>query len=583
MSANLVAVCYIYNMNLKWAIKPIPNPEKVQQLQESIGATKVFSSLMIQRGLNKGTRVKEYFNPNLNQLHDPFMMKDMDKAVARIEQALEEGQKIMVYGDYDVDGTTSVALVYSFLSSFYDNLMYYIPDRYKEGYGISIQGIDRAKKEGVDLIIALDCGIKANEKIEYANSLTIDFIICDHHTPGEELPKAIAVLDPKRIDCNYPYKELSGCGIGFKLCQALNLKNSWGKDVLYNLLDLTALSIASDIVPLTGENRVLAYFGLKLINEKPRKSIARLLELANKDGRIDITALVFFVGPRINAAGRIDQAELSVKLLITDDDELIESVGQKINALNTTRKEYDQDITEEALQMIHENENFVNAKSTLLYAEHWHKGVIGIVASRIIEKFYRPTILLAKSGKMASGSARSVKGFDVYKAIDQCSGLLEQFGGHKYAAGMTMKTENIDAFRERFEEVVSRSITDEQLTPKIEIDLEVDFVELSNLVYNQILRFAPFGPQNLTPVFCTKNVVDAGFSKTVGADKSHLKLNVCTQNNKAVTIDGMGFGLGKHEQKVKSGKPFSIAYTLDINEWKGNKNLQLMVKDLVFD
>jgi len=574
---------YLYSMNLKWEFKPTPDRTRVEELQQTLKATTVFTSLLVQRGLDKVDEVKNYFNPNLNQLHDPFLMKDMDKSTNRIEQALEEGQKIMVYGDYDVDGTTSVALVYSFLSSFYDNLMYYIPDRYKEGYGISIQGIDRAKKEGVDLIIALDCGIKANEKIEYANSLKIDFIICDHHTPGEELPKAIAVLDPKRIDCNYPYKELSGCGIGFKLCQALNLKNSWGKDVLYNLLDLTALSIASDIVPLTGENRVLAYFGLKLINEKPRKSIARLLELANKDGRIDITALVFFVGPRINAAGRIDQAELSVKLLITEDDDLIESVGQKINALNTTRKEYDQDITEEALQMIHENENFVNAKSTLLYAEHWHKGVIGIVASRIIEKFYRPTILLAKSGKMASGSARSVKGFDVYKAIDQCSGLLEQFGGHKYAAGMTMKTENIDAFRERFEEVVSRSITDEQLTPKIEIDLEVDFVELSNLVYNQILRFAPFGPQNLTPVFCTKNVVDAGFSKTVGADKSHLKLNVCTQNNKAVTIDGMGFGLGKHEQKVKSGKPFSIAYTLDINEWKGNKNLQLMVKDLVFD
>lgn len=570
-------------MNLKWAIKPIPDPEKVQQLQESIRATKVFSALMIQRGLNKSAQVKDYFNPNLNQLHDPFTMKDMDKAVARIEQALEEGQRIMVYGDYDVDGTTSVALVYSFLSSFYDNLMYYIPDRYKEGYGISTIGIDKAKEEGVDLIIALDCGIKANDKIEYANSLKIDFIICDHHMPSEELPKAIAVLDPKRIDCNYPYKELSGCGIGFKLCQALNLKNSWGKEVLYNLLDLTALSIASDIVPLTGENRVLAYFGLKLINEKPRKSIARLLELANKEGRIDITALVFFVGPRINAAGRIDQAELSVKLLITDDDELIESVAQKINALNTTRKEYDQDITEEALQMIRENENFVNAKSTLLYAEHWHKGVIGIVASRIIEKFYRPTILLAKSGEMASGSARSVKGFDVYKAIDQCSDLLEQFGGHKYAAGMTMRTENIDALRARFEEVVSSSITEEQLTPKIEIDLEVDFVELTKLVYNQILRFAPFGPQNLTPVFCTKNVVDAGFSKTVGADKSHLKLNVCTQNNKTVTIDGIGFGLGEHEKKVKSGKPFSIAYTLDMNEWNGNKKLQLMVKDLVFD
>ncbi len=570
-------------MNLKWAIKPIPDPEKVQQLQESIRATKVFSALMIQRGLNKSAQVKDYFNPNLNQLHDPFTMKDMDKAVARIEQALEEGQRIMVYGDYDVDGTTSVALVYSFLSSFYDNLMYYIPDRYKEGYGISTIGIDKAKEEGVDLIIALDCGIKANDKIEYANSLKIDFIICDHHMPSEELPKAIAVLDPKRIDCNYPYKELSGCGIGFKLCQALNLKNSWGKEVLYNLLDLTALSIASDIVPLTGENRVLAYFGLKLINEKPRKSIARLLELANKEGRIDITALVFFVGPRINAAGRIDQAELSVKLLITDDDELIESVAQKINALNTTRKEYDQDITEEALQMIRENENFVNAKSTLLYAEHWHKGVIGIVASRIIEKFYRPTILLAKSGEMASGSARSVKGFDVYKAIDQCSDLLEQFGGHKYAAGMTMRTENIDALRARFEEVVSSSITEEQLTPKIEIDLEVDFVELTKLVYNQILRVAPFGPQNLTPVFCTKNVVDAGFSKTVGADKSHLKLNVCTQNNKTVTIDGIGFGLGEHEKKVKSGKPFSIAYTLDMNEWNGNKKLQLMVKDLVFD
>jgi single-stranded-DNA-specific exonuclease len=570
-------------MNLKWVIKPIPDLEKVQQLQETIKATRVFSSLMIQRGLNKADQVKEYFNPNLNQLHDPFIMRDMDKAVARIEQALEEGQKIMVYGDYDVDGTTSVALVYSFLSSFYDNLMYYIPDRYKEGYGISIQGIDQAKKEGVDLIIALDCGIKANAKIEYANSLKIDFIICDHHMPGEELPLAIAILDPKRIDCNYPYKELSGCGIGFKLCQALNLKNSWGKEVLYNLLDLTALSIASDIVPLTGENRVLAYFGLKLINEKPRKSISRLLELANKEGRIDITALVFFVGPRINAAGRIDQAELSVKLLITEDDDLIESVGQKINALNTTRKEYDQDITEEALQMIRENENYMNAKSTLLYAEHWHKGVIGIVASRMIENFYRPTILLTKSGEMASGSARSVLGFDVYKAIDQCSDLLEQFGGHKYAAGMTMKTKNIDAFRERFEEVVSSSITEEQLTPKIEIDLEVDFDELSKLVYNQMLRFAPFGPQNLTPVFCTKNVVDAGFSKTVGSDKSHLKLNVCIQNNKTVTIDGIGFGLGEHEQKVKTGKPFSIAYTLEINEWKGNKTLQLMVKDLVFD
>ncbi|PCJ86550.1 MAG: single-stranded-DNA-specific exonuclease RecJ [Flavobacteriales bacterium] len=567
-------------MQKRWTIKLPGNPETVTQLADELNINSILASLLVQRGISTFEKARHFFRPQIEDLHDPFLMKDMDKAVKRIENALEEGEKILIYGDYDVDGTTSVSLVFSFFSETYNGIDYYIPDRYTEGYGISYQGIDYAKKNNFKLIIALDCGIKAVEKVQYAKEKGIDFIICDHHRPGNEIPPAVAVLDPKRDDCSYPYDELSGCGIGFKLVQAYSIKNNISFEKLEQLLDLTAISIACDIVPITGENRVLAFYGIQQINKTPRKGIAALLETAQLKKELTVTDLVFVIGPRINAAGRIEHATKAVKLLISESDEIAETTGKSINDNNLLRREIDSSITEHALAIIAKDDALLSAKTTVLYNEEWHKGVIGIVASRLIETHYRPTIMLTRSNGMATGSARSVRGFDVYNAIDSCSDLLEQFGGHKYAAGLTMKIENIQAFQKRFEEVVSSSIDEQLLIPEITIDYELDFAEITPKFYRIMKQFAPFGPQNMKPVFVTKNLVDKGYSKAVGQEGAHLKLDIAQQKNPSKRISGIAFNFGHLIEKVKSGTPFDVVYSLDENEWKGEVSLQLKVKDM---
>jgi single-stranded-DNA-specific exonuclease len=513
-------------------------------------------------------------------------MKDMDKAVDRVFEAFEKEEKILVYGDYDVDGTTAVSLMYTFLIKHYKNVEFYIPDRYTEGYGISYQGIDYAADNHFKLIIALDCGIKAIEKVDYAKEKGVDFIICDHHRPGDEIPKAAAVLDPKRKDCNYPYKELCGCGVGFKLVQALNQELGFEFSDLEEYFDLLVVSIGSDIVPVTGENRVLAYFGLMKINHSPRKGIAEILKLSSIKKDLNITDVVFIVGPRINAAGRMKSGMNAVKLLVSEEDGAAEELGKFIESENKARKTFDKSITQEALKMVEENEAFLNAKSCVLYSEDWHKGVIGIVASRVIETYYRPTIILTESNGKAAGSARSVQGFDVYNAIDECSDLLTQFGGHMYAAGMTMPIENVDAFRDKFEEVVSKTITEEQLTPEIKIDEEILLGKLKPesgqqfpKFYRIIKQFAPFGPLNMHPIFVAKQV-KAKYSKIVG--ETHLKLSVYDSNFPDFLLDCIGFGLGEYHNDIKDNQLFDIAFVIEENNWNNNTKLQLNVRDIKF-
>ncbi len=568
-------------MQKRWTILNSGNSEAVIELASSLNVDNTIAQMLVNRGVSNFEEAKKFFRPELNQLHDPFLMKDMDKAVERVKSGLEKKEKIMVYGDYDVDGTSAVALVYSFLIAEFPQLSsqfsFYIPDRYKEGYGISIAGIDFAKENGISLIIALDCGIKANEKINYANKNGIDFIICDHHTPGEEIPEAVAVLDPKRNDCGYPYKELSGCGIGFKLIQAIS--NSTKEDYL----DLVAISIASDIVPITGENRVLTYFGLKKINSNPRKGIKALLGAAKfKKAELNITDLVFVVGPRINAAGRIEHGKKAVELLTSEDESVAEIAGKGINETNDARRELDKEITTHALSLIERDPvNFPpGKKTTVLYHPEWHKGVIGIVASRLIEKHYRPTIMLTQSNGLAVGSARSVHGFDIYRAIDACSDLLEQFGGHKYAAGLTLKTENVEAFSQKFEKVVSETIEPNLLIPEFIIDTEIKFSDITPKFFRIIKQFAPFGPENMKPVFVSHNVYDTGFSRVVG--ESHLKFDIVQKNETTVKFSGIGFGMGDFYQNISAKKPFSLCYTIEENEWNGKVSLELNVKDIKF-
>ena len=482
-------------MESDWIIKPDGDADKVKKLAKEINVSQTIANMLVQRGIESYDTAKAFFRPELEHLHDPFLMKDMDVAVERLYSAMNKGEKILIYGDYDVDGTTSVALMYSFLKETYSKLDYYIPDRYTEGYGISNKGIDFAAENDFSLIIALDCGIKAVEKIDYANSKNVDFIICDHHTPGDKIPDAVAVLDPKRVDCDYPYKELSGCGVGFKLIQALTLKNKLNDESLWDYLDLVAVSIASDIVPVTGENRVLAYYGLIKLNESPRlglKSIIDVAQLTNK--QITISECVFKIGPRINAAGRIQSGKSAVELLIAKEKDFAWRMSRDINNLNVTRQDLDKQITDEALKMIAESEDWQNSKSTVLYKEGWHKGVVGIVASRVIEHYYKPTIILTRSNGMATGSARSVAGFDLYKAIDSCSDLLENFGGHMYAAGLTIKPENLEKFRTKFETEVAKVITPDQLIPKVKIDAEIKLADITPKFYSIIKQFAPFGP-----------------------------------------------------------------------------------------
>lgn len=563
-------------MQKRWVEREVENLAVIAELQQSLKVDEILANLLVKRGVSNFDEARCFFRPDLDHLHDPFLMKDMEAAVARIEKAIQSHEKILIYGDYDVDGTTSVALLYSFLKKYHSKIDFYIPDRYREGYGISSQGIDYASENGFSLIIALDCGIKSVDRIAYANEKNIDFIICDHHLPGDELPAAAAVLDPKRNDCNYPYKELSGCGIGFKLVQAYAQKNNIPFDEITCYLDIVAVSIASDIVPITGENRVLAWFGLRKLNTEPCKGLTALMNIAGRKENLTITDVVFTIGPRINAAGRIDDAKHAVNLLIADNDAFAFEKGQIINLKNTERREHDSNITEQALAMIDSDPLLINRKTTVLYNQDWHKGVIGIVASRLTEKYYRPTIVLTHSNGYATGSARSVAGFDLYEALCECSELLEQFGGHKYAAGLTIKIENIPAFQQRFEEVVARTIPEELLIQAITIDAELEMNHIDAKFFRILQQFEPFGPQNMAPVFISRNVYTYGAASVVG-DK-HLKMSV-HQGNSAF-FNCIGFGLGEYLRVINTGTPFDICYTIEDNTWKEKHSIQLNIKGI---
>lgn len=561
----------------RWRLKPQPEEAEVGRLvNEKCPPTA--AALLVQRGIADPKSASVFFRPSLDQLHDPFLMAGMQDAVERIERALGDNERIMVYGDYDVDGTTAVALVYSFLLRFTGNITFYIPDRYAEGYGISFQGIDRAVEEQVGLIIALDCGIKSIDKVDYAAERGVDMIICDHHRPGEELPKAVAVLDPKRDDCPYPYKELSGCGIGFKLIEGFAQRNGMARNELEPLLDLVAVSTACDIVPVDGENRVLTHFGLKRVNLDPRPGIKAMMQMANVKRKLGVSELVFTIGPRINAAGRIEHGRQAVELLLARDQAQAEHIGVRVDGNNTARQELDKDITRSALDHIEQDDFVREAWSTVVFNEAWHKGVIGIVASRLIEQYYRPTVVLTESQGKAVGSARSVKGFDVYEAINACSDLLEQFGGHMYAAGLTMPLDNVQAFRERFDAVVRATIDPALRTPEEEVDAELHFADIDDRLARILHHMAPYGPGNMKPVFLTRGVVDSGFARIVGED--HLKLTLRMAGSQGPTFDAIGFRMGAHFERVKSGEPFSVLYTLEENEWNGRVTLQLNIKDL---
>ncbi|MEZ0128310.1 single-stranded-DNA-specific exonuclease RecJ [Flavobacterium sp. LBUM151] len=561
---------------MRWTLKPKPSEDKIKHLAQALNVEDFVATLLIQRGIETFDDAKNFFRPSLEHLHDPFLMKDMDKAVARIELAIENQENILVFGDYDVDGTTAVSLVSSYLKSHYPNIATYIPDRYDEGYGISFKGIDFADDNGFSLIIALDCGIKSIDHIAYAKEKNIGFIICDHHRPGNILPDAVAILDPKREDCTYPYDELCGCGVGFKLIQALGKNRNETIEDLVPYLDLVATAIAADIVPITGENRVLAYFGLQVINSDPRPGIKALVHQVKKK-TLDITDVVFIISPRINAAGRIKHGNHAVELLTEFNFEQAQQFASEIEQYNSDRKDLDKRITKEAFQQILENQE-EERFSTVVFQEDWHKGVIGIVASRLIETYYRPTLVFTKSGDKYAASARSVKGFDVYNALDTCAEHLEQFGGHMYAAGMTLKAENYLLFKEAFEKCVKETIQPEMRTPEIEIDAEINFSDITPKLIRILKQFEPFGPQNMTPVFMTKDVKDTGYAKTLGSEDEHLRLFAKQHNSDGIAA--IGFGLGKKIDITKNQNPFQLAYSLAENEWNGNVSTQLMLKDL---
>lgn len=566
-------------MQKRWIFNEDFDGDAINTLQQELNVSHTLAKLINQKGISSFNEAKSFFRPTLDQLHDPFLMKDMDRAVNRLTEAIANEESILVYGDYDVDGTTAVATFYGFLSKFYQKLEYYIPDRYKEGYGVSEDGIRYASQNGYSLIVTLDCGIKALEKVDLANKLGIDVIICDHHTPGEETPNAYAVLDPKQVDCNYPYKELSGCGVGFKLLHGFCLQSGFEIEELYQFLDLMAVSIASDIVPITGENRVLAYFGLKKLNQSPRPGLKALIDLCKGNRDLTISGIVFGIGPRINAAGRMDHAGSAVALLLAKDEEEANLLADMVNTKNDVRRDFDNTITEEAIQMITTNDSLTHAKATVLYKEDWHKGVIGIVASRCIEKFYRPTVILTESNDKVTGSARSVDGFDVYAAISECSDLLEQFGGHMYAAGVTMSVDNVAAFQKRFQEVVARQITDEQLIPSLYIDTVIRLEEIDRKFFNVVNQMAPFGPQNMQPVFMTEQIQATNVKLL---KEQHLKFTA-KQEGTNVAYDAIGFGLGEYYDLVNCGLKFQMAFTVEENDFRGHKTLQLFVKDIKFD
>lgn len=570
-------------MQKRWLVNTTIDSTTVEEFRSILKVDEVIAELLLQRGIDSFESAQKFFRPDINELHDPFLMKDMKEAVERLQVAIENQERILLFGDYDVDGTTAVAMMYSFLK---DTAVvdFYIPDRYKEGYGLSKQGIDFASEHDVDLIISLDCGIKSVEHIAYARSKGIDFIICDHHTPGSELPDAI-VLDPKRGDCNYPYDELSGCGVGFKLLQGLCDFNNWNYDRLFELLDFLAISIGADIVPVTGENRILAYHGMKRLNDKPRKAFRELLLLANRPFPVTLTDVVFTIAPRINAAGRLRSGRFAVDLMISEDVDEIDALAEEINLDNNDRRLLDKEITDEALAIIASDPNYEDKVTTVVFNEKWHKGVVGIVASRLIETHYRPTIVLTEANGIITGSARSVQDFDVYEAICECEDLLEEFGGHKFAAGLSMKKENLQTFKERFEQSVRNKITNEILVPEQKIDLNLSFNQIFTKEENRLQlprlkrilsQFEPHGPGNMKPVFTSNNVftTDARVLK-----EAHLKLAM-TQPSSDLVIEGIGFNMAEKMDTVASGLPFQVAYTLESNKWNGKETIQLNIKDI---
>ncbi|WP_053976720.1 single-stranded-DNA-specific exonuclease RecJ [Mangrovimonas xylaniphaga] len=566
---------------MRWTLKPKPPKEQITALKEALQVDDIVATLLLQRNIESFEEAKDFFRPSLEHLHDPYLMKDMDKAVARIEQALSQGENILVYGDYDVDGTTSVALMSSYLKTRTDRAATYIPDRYDEGYGVSYKGIDFADDNDFSLIVALDCGIKAIDKVAYAKEKGIDFVICDHHRPGSEVPQAVAVLDPKQEDCQYPYKELCGCGVGFKLIQALSANDGKTIEDLTEYLDLVATAIGADIVPITGENRVLAYFGMQVINAQPRPGFQAIINQVKKSN-LSITDVVFIIAPRINAAGRMKHGNHAVTLLTETNSALAEQYASEIETFNSDRREADQQITVEALEQIvqlQEQERY----TSVVYQEHWHKGVIGIVASRLIETYYRPTLVFTKSGDKLAASARSVSGFDVYNALEACSEHIEQFGGHKYAAGLTLKEENYEAFKQAFEDVVSQTIDKTLLTPEIKIDTKIELHEVNAKLWRIMKQFAPFGPGNMSPIFMTEDLVDTGYGKCVGEDDKHLRVVVGQPHNPQAngnTLVGIGFGLGDKFPLIQDKQAFKAVYSIDENHWNGTVSLQMKLRDI---
>ncbi|MCK4561282.1 MAG: single-stranded-DNA-specific exonuclease RecJ [Flavobacteriaceae bacterium] len=565
---------------MRWKNKYIPEESKIAKLTGALNIDTILAKILVQRNIETFEQAKHFFRPSLNDLHNPFLMKGMDTAVRRIEKAIKNNENILIYGDYDVDGTTAVSLVSSYLLSLYTNVATYIPDRYDEGYGISYQGIDFANDNEFSLIIALDCGIKAIEKVRYAKTKNVDFIICDHHRPGKELPNAIAVLDPKREDCNYPYDELCGCGVGFKLVQAIAEKRKQKFEELIPYLDLVATAIAADIVPITGENRILAYYGIQVINTNPRPGIKAIIQNTKKD-ILNITDVVFTIAPRINAAGRMKHGLHAVNLLTETNLENVKKIAAEIEIYNSDRKELDKQITIEALHQIEKN-NEKNNFTSVVYQENWHKGVIGIVASRLIETYYQPTLVFTKSGDKLAASARSVKGFDIYNALQECSEFIEQFGGHKYAAGLTLELENYEGFKTKFEDVVKNSIPKELLTPEITIDSDLCLSSITPKFNRIIKQFGPFGPQNMKPTFLATGLRDNGYGKKIGKNNEHLKLSIISGTDKK-TYNAIGFGLGEKFELINNGNPFKAVFTIEENHWNGITTLQLNLKDIKVD
>lgn len=565
----------------KWVLREPSDLEKVDRLATEVGIDKVLADLLIKRGVETFAQARSFFRPSLDNLHDPFLMKDMDVAVERLHRAVVSGESILVYGDYDVDGTTAVALLYSFVRRFTDKVDFYIPDRYDEGYGVSFKGIDYAVESGAGLIVTLDCGIKAIDKVEYAASKGIDMIICDHHLPEDSLPAAVAVLDPKREDCHYPFDDLSGCGVGFKLVQAYSARYGVPFETLVPLLDLLVVSIASDLVTMVGENRILAHFGLKQLNENPCTGLQAMINLSSLEpGHVSIDDIVFKIGPRINAAGRMETGRLAVELLTSRSLSEAMQIGEKINESNNERKNIDREITQEALDMVQTGNCLCNGSAMIVYNPEWNKGVVGIVASRLVEAYYKPTVVLTKSNGFVSGSARSISGFDLYGAIESCADLLENFGGHVYAAGLTLKEENLPEFARRMDEYISAKIETEMMTPVIEVDSKLNFARITPKFFRILKQFQPFGPGNHNPVFLTENVYDAGTGRKVGAGGVHMKLDLIQEDQPYHQISSIAFNMAEHYDHIKEGNPFDICYSIVENYYRGNSSIQLRIKDL---